>query len=170
MWFLFSDGNLIHSYEHILKTQNIVQQVGHFILLTSRGFQVSLCWQKFAQKRFIPPTVVTQEQHTWKTGEVDPIQAMKKYRRSGGMAPFLLHLSTRWRWMVCLMPQPIYTQRKSPWYPLNRRQCGPTVSLDILQKIRKHLAPPRIPTPDHPAPSLVTIVTTLSWLVTKMKK
>lgn len=64
----------------------------------------------------------------------------------------------------------LYTQRKSPWYPLDRRQGGPTVSLDILQKICKYLAPPRIPTPDHPAPNPVTIVTTLSWLLTKMKK
>ena len=37
-------------------------------------------------------------------------------------------------------------------------------------KIHKSVAPPSIPNPDHPALNIVTIVTTLSWLLTKMKK
>ena len=77
---------------------------------------------------------------------------------------------TGWRWMVCIMPQPLYTQRKSLWNPLNGGLGGSTVSLDIFWDIHKSLAPTRIPNPDHSAPNLVTIVTTLSWLLTRMKK
>ena len=75
-----------------------------------------------------------------------------------------------WRWRVCLMPQPLYTQRKSPWCPLNKRLGGPAGSLDICWRNHKSLAPPRIPFQDHPALNLVTIVTTLSCFLTKMKK
>jgi hypothetical protein len=32
-----------------------------------------------------------------KKGKVVPVQAMKKYRRKGGIDPFFLNLSTRWR-------------------------------------------------------------------------
>ena len=67
-------------------------------------------------------------------------------------------------------PQPLYNQSNSHWYPLNRRLGGPAVSLDVVWKIHKSVAPPRIPIPDHLALNLVTIVTTLSWLLTKMKK
>jgi hypothetical protein len=41
--------------------------------------------------------------------------------------PSLLHfydLSTRWRWVVSVMPGPFYPQGKSFWYPLDRRLGG----------------------------------------------
>jgi hypothetical protein len=31
----------------------------------------------------------------------------------------------RWRWVVSFTPRPLYSQGKSPWYPLDRRLCGP---------------------------------------------
>jgi hypothetical protein len=34
-------------------------------------------------------------------------------------------LGTRWRWVVNFTPQPLYTQGRSPWYPLGRRLGGP---------------------------------------------
>jgi hypothetical protein len=51
--------------------------------------------------------------------------AMKTYWGSGGMAPRILDLGTRWRWVVSFMPRPLYPQGKSPWYPLDRRLGGP---------------------------------------------
>jgi hypothetical protein len=51
--------------------------------------------------------------------------AMKTYRGSGGIAPRILDLSTRWRWVVSFTPLPLYPQGKSPWYPLDRRLSGP---------------------------------------------
>ena len=38
---------------------------------------------------------------------------------SGIIAPLILNLGTRWRWVVSFMLQPLYSQRKKPLYPLN---------------------------------------------------
>jgi len=43
---------------------------------------------------------------------------------SGGIAPLILDLGTRWRWVVSFTPRPLYPQEKSPWYPLDRSLCG----------------------------------------------
>jgi len=47
---------------------------------------------------------------------------MKAYWESGGIASSTHSLPrTRWRWVVRSTPRPLYSQRKSPWYPLDRR-------------------------------------------------
>jgi hypothetical protein len=51
--------------------------------------------------------------------------AMKAYSGSGGTAPHILDLGTRWRWVVSFMPWLLYSQGKCPWYPLDRRLGGP---------------------------------------------
>jgi hypothetical protein len=50
---------------------------------------------------------------------------MKAYWRSGGIAPHIFDLGTRWRWVVSFTPLPLYPQGKRPWYPLDRRLVGP---------------------------------------------
>jgi hypothetical protein len=50
---------------------------------------------------------------------------MEAYWRSGGIAPQILDLCTRWMWAVSFTPGPLYPQGKSPRYPLNRRLGGP---------------------------------------------
>jgi hypothetical protein len=50
---------------------------------------------------------------------------MKAYFGSGGIAPRILYLGTRLRWMVSFTPRSLYPQRKSSWYPLDRRLGGP---------------------------------------------
>jgi hypothetical protein len=50
---------------------------------------------------------------------------MKAYWGSGGIAPRIFDLGTRWRWVVSFTPWPLYPQGKSPWYPLDRRLGGP---------------------------------------------
>jgi hypothetical protein len=37
---------------------------------------------------------------------------------SGDVAPRILKLHTRWRWLVSFRPWPLYLWGKSPWYPL----------------------------------------------------
>jgi len=37
---------------------------------------------------------------------------------SGGIAPHILDLSTRWRWAVSFTPPSLYSQGKNVWYPL----------------------------------------------------
>jgi hypothetical protein len=44
---------------------------------------------------------------------------------SEGIAPRILDLGSRWRWVVSFTPRPLYSQGKSPWYPLDRRLGGP---------------------------------------------
>jgi hypothetical protein len=34
-------------------------------------------------------------------------------------------LGTKWRWVVTFTPRPLYPQRNSPWYPLDRSLGGP---------------------------------------------
>jgi len=44
---------------------------------------------------------------------------MKTYWGSGGIAPHLLGLGTRRRWVVSFTPRPLYPQEKRPWYPFD---------------------------------------------------
>jgi len=46
--------------------------------------------------------------------------AMQTCWGSGGIAPCILDLSSRWRWMVKFTPQQLYSQEKKPQYPLDR--------------------------------------------------
>jgi hypothetical protein len=52
---------------------------------------------------------------------------MKANWGSAGIAPLALWPCSRWRWAVSFTPQPLYLQRKSPWYPLDRRPDGPQI-------------------------------------------
>jgi hypothetical protein len=42
--------------------------------------------------------------------------ALKAYCGSGGIAPRILDVGTRWRWVVSFTPGPLYPQEKSPRY------------------------------------------------------
>jgi hypothetical protein len=50
---------------------------------------------------------------------------MKMSWGSGGIAPRIFELGSRWRWVVSLTPRPLYLQGKNPWYPFDRRLGGP---------------------------------------------
>jgi hypothetical protein len=45
--------------------------------------------------------------------------------RSGCIAPRILDLGSRWRWVVSFTPQPLYPQGESPCYSMDRRLGGP---------------------------------------------
>jgi hypothetical protein len=49
---------------------------------------------------------------------------VKAYWGSGGIAPGIVDLGTRWRSVVSFTLRPLYLQGKSPWYPLDRRLGG----------------------------------------------
>jgi hypothetical protein len=61
-------------------------------------------------------------------------------------------------------PRPLYSQRKSPWYPLNSRLGGPQSSSGHSGEEKNSQPPPGIEPyyPDRPALSLVAILTVLS--------
>jgi hypothetical protein len=44
---------------------------------------------------------------------------------SGGIAPNILDLGTRWRWVVSFTLRSLYPQGKIPWCPLDRRLSKP---------------------------------------------
>jgi hypothetical protein len=49
---------------------------------------------------------------------------MKAYWGSECITPRTLDLGTRWRGVVSSTTRPLYSQEKSPWYPLDRRMGG----------------------------------------------
>jgi len=51
--------------------------------------------------------------------------AMKAYWGSRGTAPRIRDLGIRWMWVVSFKYWPLYRQRRSPCYPLERRLGGP---------------------------------------------
>jgi hypothetical protein len=79
-------------------------------------------------------------------------------RGSGGIAPRILNRGTNWRWVTSFTPRPLYARWKLPHCPLCRRLGGPRAVLDAMGG-RKNPTPCRELNPDHPARSLVSIVT-----------
>jgi hypothetical protein len=61
-------------------------------------------------------------------------------------------LGTRRRWVVSFTPRPLYSQRNSPWYPLNRRLGGPQSVWSQCRR-KKFPDPARIRTLIQPAVS-----------------
>jgi hypothetical protein len=89
------------------------------------------------------------------------------WRHTGGsrdIAPLILNLGTRWRWVVNitlwqLCPPP---PRKEPQYPLNRMLGGPKSWCGYSGKREKCLAPSRIRNPDSAACRLAALPASLS--------
>jgi hypothetical protein len=77
---------------------------------------------------------------------------MKAYWGRGCIAPRILDLGTRRRWMVSFSPRPPYPQGKSPYYPLYRRLGGPQ-SRSGHGGEEKNFSPWQDSNPDHPARS-----------------
>jgi hypothetical protein len=50
---------------------------------------------------------------------------MEAYWGSGNIAPRILELGIKWRWVVSFTTQPFYTPEKSRLYPSDRRLGGP---------------------------------------------
>jgi len=50
---------------------------------------------------------------------------MKAWWGSGSIAPCILDLGIRWRWVGSFTPWPLYPPGKSPKYQLDRRLSGP---------------------------------------------
>jgi hypothetical protein len=63
---------------------------------------------------------------------------MKTYWGSSSIAPRILGLGIRWRWVVRFTPRPLYPQGKNPWYPSDRRMVGPRAVLDTVVKRKIH--------------------------------
>jgi len=81
---------------------------------------------------------------------------MKAYWGSGGTAPIIIDLGTRWRWVVSSTPRLLYPQGKSPLCPLVRRLAGPRAGWDAVMK-RKIPRPCRFSNPRSSSPQSSTV-------------
>jgi hypothetical protein len=66
---------------------------------------------------------------------------------NGGISPRILDLGTRWRWVVSFTPQPLYSQGKDPWYPLDRRLGGPQSRSGRCGEKKNSQPPPELEPP-----------------------
>jgi hypothetical protein len=92
-------------------------------------------------------------------GKVFPVLSWAPRREdvlgSGGIAPRILDLGTRWRWVASLTSRPLYPQGKSPWYPLDKRLGGPQSRSGCDGEEKNSQPPPGIEpyNPDRPTRS-----------------
>jgi hypothetical protein len=95
----------------------------------------------FTCVRFLPPftKVKVQLSLCWTKHH-----AMKAHWGSGGIAPRILDLGTRWRWVVNFTLRPLYSQGKSPQYPLDRRLGRPQSRSGHGGEEKNSQPPPRI--------------------------
>jgi hypothetical protein len=54
-----------------------------------------------------------------------PVYVMKVLGRKGGVAPLVLNLGNRWRWVISLTLQPLHALEKEFPEPLSRNVIGP---------------------------------------------
>jgi hypothetical protein len=92
---------------------------------------------------------------------------MKTYWGSGGIAPLILDLGTRWRWVVSFTPRPPCPQGKIPCYPRIGGWVGPRAVLDAVVK-RKIPSPRRESNPRTPIVQPVTQRYT-DWAINLLK-
>jgi hypothetical protein len=99
-------------------------------------------------------------------GKVDLCQCLTKHHTmktywGGGIAPCILDLGTRRRWMVSFTPRPLYRRGKSPppRYPLDRRLDGLQSRSGCGGEEKNFQPTPGIkpPNPDRPAGSQTTL-------------
>jgi hypothetical protein len=76
------------------------------------------------------------------------VPPIKTYWGTEGIAPRILDLGTRWRWVASFIPRPLCPQGKIPWYPLGG-WVGPRAVLDAVVK-RKIASPHRESNPRTP--------------------
>jgi hypothetical protein len=67
--------------------------------------------------------------------------AMKTYWRSGGIAPRILDLGTRWRWVVSFTPRPLYPRERAPGAHWIGGWVGPKAVLDA--EVKRKIPSPR---------------------------
>jgi hypothetical protein len=91
---------------------------------------------------------------------------MKTYWGSEGIAPRILELGTRWRWVVSFTPRPLYLQSKSPWYPLDRRMDEPQNRSGRCGEEKNSQSPPGIE-PYNSACPIDRWLRTVKWLLSR---
>jgi hypothetical protein len=99
-------------------------------------------------------------------GTDDTVHAMKAYGGSIHIAPFILSLCTKCRWVASVTPRPLCFRGTSTWYQLKRTLSGPQNRFKRFggKKISIICQEQNCYSPRRPARGLVTIPTELFWL------
>jgi hypothetical protein len=89
------------------------------------GKTVTKCQWSFVQWNPLIQHLIIQKSGQGKTVPTFTVKAYMGYR---GIAPFIINLITRWRWVVNFVPWPTQSSpppSKKPWHPLSVTQGGP---------------------------------------------
>jgi hypothetical protein len=110
-----------------VKRPNTVKQVTNlykhrFIICTALLWKTSAVNMRFVTLEMSVTKVKKVKLSLWFL--LTEHHATKAYWGSGGIAPCILDLGTRWRWVASFTPRPLYPQEKSRWYPSDRRLGG----------------------------------------------
>jgi hypothetical protein len=87
---------------------------------------------------------------------------------SRGIAPLILNLTTRRKWVVSFMPWPLFPPGRKPSIHWIGKWVNPRANLDILERKKKSIMFASILVPNLSPHSLVTIWTTLSQLLKRL--
>ena len=68
------------------------------------------------------------------TGEFIPFDAVKACRGSRGIAPLILNLSARWRWVFNVTSRELYPRERTPGTIWIGRWMGPGAGLDVRER------------------------------------
>ena len=100
------------------------------LILDNPASSQSLEWLSYPAHSSIKMLNSTTQQtdkrnkHTVNQVKVFLVHTTKAYRGSRGIAPLILNLCTKWRWVVNIRTS-YFTWRKYPWNPSNMRLGGP---------------------------------------------
>jgi hypothetical protein len=144
---------------------HVFLQLWHF-LISSTSFSSSNCMRMLSLLIFC--LLLSSEK--WRVSPLFPnlnfslflikYHAMKKYWGSGGIAPSILDLSTRWRWVDSFMPRPLYTRGKCLRCSLVTRLSGyQSRSGRGGKEETAHLSPCRESNPGRLSSCIVTVRT-----------
>ena len=90
-----------------------------------------------------------------------PDHAVKAYRGTRGVAPVILNLGARWKWVFSIAPLPLYPREKIRPVPIEEEAGWSPAPVWSVWRTEKSLIHAGIRTPDRPERSLVAIPTTL---------
>ena len=153
----------VHHYKAAITTEGEHQQLQMTTSYTAKLFisHILKIPQNIKKKNMYMKSWSTHTYHRKKRCKISPVHAMEAHTWTQGIAPFILNLGTRQRWMVNSTCSS-FTPMKDPQYPINRRLGVAHRSGRPFWRWERSPSLTKIQTLDHPACSPATIPTKLS--------
>jgi hypothetical protein len=80
-------------------------------------------------------------------GKAVPVHAVKAYRGTRGIAPLILNLGTRWRWVVNFTPRPLYPRKINPVRTEEEAGLAPEPAYTVVDSITGSSTPQLVAMP-----------------------